>query len=253
MNAANAPFLLLRGLTREQRHWGAFIPALQQQLPETAIHTLDIPGNGVLYLSASPTSVADMTESLRQQIHATGLSGPFNLIALSMGGMIAIDWMTRYPEEICTGVVINSSISSFSPFYQRLRWQNYCSILKLCGQSAAHRERSILALTSNHKANNAALLSTWQQWQQQYPVKLKNALRQLIASARFKPRQKPVQPLLVVTAQADRLVDYRCSLKLQQAWQTALAVHPTAGHDLPLDDPDWLSRAIKNWLSDLAN
>ena len=38
----------------------------------------------------------------------------------------------------------------------------------------------------------------------------------------------------------DRLVSPRCSQRLAAAWKVPLALHPSAGHDLPLDDPDWL-------------
>jgi hypothetical protein len=27
-----------------------------------------------------------------------------------------------------------------------------------------------------------------------------------------------------------------------------LALHPTAGHDLPLDDGDWVARVVRLWL-----
>ncbi len=252
MSAKQAPFLLLRGLIREQRHWGDFGAILQQYNPGADIITLDIPGNGQLYQSESPQTIAGMTEALRQQLTSAGKRGPVNLVALSMGGMIAIDWMCRYGDEINTGVLINTSVNTYSPFYQRLRWQNYLRFLALCWQSPAQKERSILALTSNVEGHNESVLKNWQLWQQQYPVSFTNALKQIRASAKFKPTQKPSQPLLVISSKADRLVDYRCSVRLQTAWQTAFAQHCSAGHDLPLDDPRWVSEVIKDWLDGLA-
>ncbi len=252
MSPANTPVLLLRGLSREQRHWGSFISQLQQQLPATPVLTLDLPGNGVCYQHQSPSTIQEMTEAVRQQWFAGGQQVPVNLLTLSMGGMLAIDWMTRYPHEIASGVVINASLSNFSPFYRRLRWQNYGAILRFCCQSLAQREQTILALTSNEFDSDAQLLSQWIHWQQQQPVSFANTLRQLSAAARFKPQQQPTPPLLVIASQADRLVDYRCSLAIHQAWQTALRIHPSAGHDLPLDDPGWLSEVIQEWLQGLA-
>jgi len=39
-------WVLLRGLMREQRHWGAFPATLARALPGAAILTPDLPGNG---------------------------------------------------------------------------------------------------------------------------------------------------------------------------------------------------------------
>jgi hypothetical protein len=38
----------------------------------------------------------------------------------------------------------------------------------------------------------------------------------------------------------DRLAHPTCSGRLAEALAAPLVVHPTAGHELPLDDPDWL-------------
>jgi hypothetical protein len=31
-------------------------------------------------------------------------------------------------------------------------------------------------------------------------------------------------------------------------WQTGFAMHPEAGHDLPLDDGPWVAHRVRNWL-----
>ncbi|MEQ1636982.1 MAG: alpha/beta hydrolase [Methylococcales bacterium] len=252
MAANNYPFLLLRGLIREQRHWGDFIPVLQEQFPRTEIIALDIPGNGQLYQRESPKSIANMTEALREQLSQSDAKKPVNLVALSMGGMIALDWMIRYPTEIASGVLINTSVRQYAPFFQRLRWQNYCRFLKMAAQTPAQKEQTILDLTSNHQRNNATVLENWLCWQRQYPVSGKNAFNQLLASATFKATRKPLQPMLILTSSADRLVDYQCSVELREVWQTAFAQHETAGHDLPLDDPLWVSQRIKDWLDSIT-
>ena len=117
----NEHFVLIRGLLREARHWGEFTGSLQQQFPHATINTPDIPGNGRLHQIASPTTIAEMTEALREQINT---NQPLRLIALSMGGMIASDWMIRYPHEVEAAVLINTSARPFSPFYHRMRWTN---------------------------------------------------------------------------------------------------------------------------------
>jgi pimeloyl-ACP methyl ester carboxylesterase len=39
--------------------------------------------------------------------------------------MVAVEWASRYPQEIARCVLINTSMRPYSRFHQRLRWQNY--------------------------------------------------------------------------------------------------------------------------------
>ncbi len=245
MNNPNR-FVLIRGLLREARHWGNFPDTLRQHFPDSEILTPDIPGNGRLHYLTSSTTIGAMTDALRRQTNERERLVP---IGLSMGGMIAIDWMTRYPDEIDRAVLINTSTRSFSPFYRRLRWQCYPTILKLLFGPESEREQRILALTSNRHHNNSDLLDNWLQWQRQCPVSATSARNQLLAAATFSIHAKPRQPMLIVTSTADRLVDYHCSLQLHKQWQTQYRQHNSAGHDLPLDEPEWLASLIKQWLS----
>ena len=239
-----AHFVLLRGLWREARHWGEFPGHLKQRFPGALISTPDVAGNGVRNHEISPDTIAGMTDALRQQVNR---SQPVRLIALSMGGMIAIDWMTRYPAEIEAAVLINTSARPLSPFYRRLRWTAYAHLLRLLFHSRAEREADILRLTSNRHSQDGKLLESWQQWQQQNPVAPASARNQLLAAMQFSITAKPQQPLLVVTSRGDRLVDYRCSWKLAQTWKTDYVEHEFAGHDLPLDEPEWVVQRIKQW------
>ena len=42
-------WILLRGLTREASHWGAFAGDFQTALPHAQVVALDLPGNGQLH------------------------------------------------------------------------------------------------------------------------------------------------------------------------------------------------------------
>lgn len=240
----NEHFVLIRGLLREARHWGIFIDSLQQQFPQATISTPDIPGNGQMHHATSSKTIAEMTEALREQLFA---KNPIRLIALSMGGMIASDWMIRYPHEVKAAVLINTSARPFSPFYHRMRWTIYPQVMKMIVHSAEQRESDILSLTSNRHSHNRKLLESWKQWQRQNPVSIVSAKNQFLAATKFFITAKPQQPILIITSRADRLVDYRCSLKLVQAWEADYMQHETAGHDLPLDEPEWLAQVIRQW------
>lgn len=245
-------WVLLRGLMREQRHWGAFPALLAQALPGAAIVTPDLPGNGTRHALRSATRVAGMVECCRQDLQARGLRPPYALLALSLGGMVAVEWASRYPDEIARCVLINTSMRPYSRFHQRLRWQNYPALLALLARGGVERqERLILRLTSNGAPDDdAALLARWIGYQREYPVSRPNALRQLGSAARYRaPAAPPTVPLLILASAGDRLVDHRCSLRLAAAWNAPLALHPGAGHDLPLDDGAWVVAQVAGWLA----
>ena len=249
-------WVLLRGLMREQRHWGGFPAELAQALPGAAIVTPDLPGNGQRHAMRSATTVAQMVEFCRADLRARGVPAPWSLLALSLGGMVAVEWASRYPDEIERCVLINTSMRPYSRFHQRLRWQNYPAILKLLAQGGVeNQERLILRLTSRRgdTAQRAALLAQWLDYQREYPVTRANALRQLWSAARFRaPAQRPAVPTLILSSAGDQLVDPRCSANLARAWQAPHAVHPDAGHDLPLDDGAWVAAQVAGWLRRLG-
>ncbi|WP_343728314.1 alpha/beta hydrolase [Duganella sp.] len=246
-------WILLRGLMREQRHWGRFPGELAEALPDVDIITPDLPGNGQRHAMRSPTTVAQMVEFCRADLRARGVPAPYALLALSLGGMVAVEWASRYPQEITRCVLINTSMRPYSRFHQRLRWQNYPSILQqLANGGIENQERLILRLTSRtgDAGQRAGLLARWLDYQREFPVTRANALRQLWSAARFRaPARKPAVPLLVLSSAGDQLVDPRCSARLAQAWQAPHAVHPDAGHDLPLDDGPWVAREVAKWLA----
>jgi pimeloyl-ACP methyl ester carboxylesterase len=242
-------WVLLRGLVRERRHWGAFPAQLQAALPDSVIVTPDMPGNGSRCRESSPATVDGMVAALRADLQARGIAGPVNVLALSLGAMVATQWRARYPGDIARCVLINTSMRPFSPFYQRLRWRHYPSIVReLVLGDAASREALILRLTSERHGGDKALLGQWRAWQRECPVTRANALRQLLAASRYRaPRSGEGCPLLVLNGACDRLVDPSCSERLARAWQAELRTHPQAGHDLPLDAGDWVARQVAQW------
>lgn len=244
-------WVLMRGLTREGGHWGAFASRLQHRHPEARIVALDLPGNGSFNDLPSPTRIEAITPWCRAQLRSQGLEPPYRLLAMSMGAMVAVDWAARAPREIDGCVLINTSLRPFSPWYRRLRPANYAALLALAllPRFARSRERTIARLTSRNPAAAASVLDHWVRLRQARPVSAANALRQLVAAARYRADLAPPSvPLLVLTSRHDRLVDSRCSQELARRWRADIAIHPSAGHDLTLDDAAWAAEQIDRWL-----
>ena len=251
MSAQGSPmstWVLLRGLTRESRHWGDFPERVKALTGALQVVTLDLPGNGRLNAQPSLLRVEDMAMACRAELVQRGLPPPYHLLAMSLGAMVALAWATEHPDELQACVLINTSVRSFSPWHHRLRPRNLGPLLRLAMQASPEAmEEIILSLTTQHPATPAAeLLEQWATWRRENPVSRINALRQLWAAARYAPPQaRPKVPLLVLAGAADTLVNPRCSSRLSQAWGCELRTHPSAGHDLPLDDGAWVVREVR--------
>lgn len=241
-------WILLRGLTRESGHWGDFPEQLTAHLPGARILALDLPGNGPRHRERSPLRIGAMLADCRAQLADQGVDEPVYLLAMSLGAMVALAWADTHPEQLAGAVLINSSFAGLSPFHHRLRPSGYAALLGvLSGRDARAREAAILRLTSVR--NDPQVLDTWTALRHRHPVTAANALRQLAAAARFRlPPVIPKVPLLLLSGARDALVDPHCSAALAAHWRLAHERHPSAGHDLPLDDASWVAERIAVWL-----
>lgn len=240
-------WVLLRGLVREQRHWEGFPATLASRMPDARIVCVDLPGNGVHWREPSPVAVADMVEGARADLRSRGIAGPYSLLSLSLGGMTAFEWMSRYPGEIARAALINTSLRALSPFWHRLRPQNYVRIVRdeLLSRDPGRRERMILEITTNLVPDREVYVQRWTQYARERPVSLRNSLAQLLAAGRYSaPANRPACPVLVLNGGGDRLVNPRCSERIAAVLGLPLERHPDAGHDVALDAGDWLAGRV---------
>lgn len=245
-------WILLRGLARESRHWGAFPGHFGAVVGAERVVALDLPGNGELNDQPSPTRVEAMADWVAAELARRALNPPVRVLALSLGAMVAAAWACRAPAQIEAMVLINTSMRPFNPVWQRLRPGAWGPVLRMlaAGGDPARLERAVLGLTSNDRQAAAAAYPQWCEIARTRPVSMANTVRQLWAAARFEaPRERPPVPCLVLVSAHDRMVDPRCSQQLAEAWGAGLMTHPQAGHDLPLDDGDWVARSVAQWLA----
>jgi pimeloyl-ACP methyl ester carboxylesterase len=243
-------WILLRGLTREAAHWGPFPDQFAHALPGTQVVTLDLPGNGVFHRQASPWSVHGMAAACQQEMQRRRVAPPYSLLAMSLGAMVATEWAQLAPADIERCVLINTSFRPFSSFLQRLRPRNYARLLRLVVRpgDAAEQEATVLRLTSSHVERHVNALRQWVAIRGQRPVSGSNAVRQLVAAARYRaPASAPCRSTLLLGSANDQLVHTRCSQAIATAWGCPLRLHPDAGHDLPLDDPEWVVEQVREW------
>lgn len=245
-------WVLLRGFTREAGHWGEFLNVFQAQNPHDKILPLDLPGAGLERDIDSPLSISEITEFVRKRLNELHPhEGQIHLLAISLGGMVASEWIAQDPGKIAAAVIINTSSSGLNPILERFSLK---ALLRFFFLPFFHfpkiRETVILRLTSNSSEKRKKAYPRWLALQKKNPISMRQMFRQLRAGAKYRVREIPPHiPVLLLTSTNDRLVNPNCSERLRDFWKVDLVYHPSAGHDIPLDDPEWLATTIHNWLS----
>ena len=247
-------WILLRGLGRDKRHFGVFLGKFQQAFTDDTVITIDTLGNGEFKALKSPTDIVKYTEHCRKILAQTNHNNPVELVALSLGGMIAMDWASRYPQEINSITIMNTSAANLTPPHRRMQLATLGHLLYafLINRSNQGIESAIVHATSNQQIlNPKALRQTIQKWTQireQGVTTTLNMIKQLIAAATFtldKPPKVDADKILILASDKDHIVNHQASIDLQHFFNCPMLVHTQAGHDLPLDAPNWVIEQIK--------
>ena len=253
MKRIGQKWFFLRGLVRESGHWAGFLERFSLAFPNVEAIPLDLPGNGTRFMEQSPLSVHGITKVLRAEFESR--KGESNhLFALSLGGMVGLDWMKDWPADFRSAVLVNTSVRGLNPLVHRLHPRNYLRILKMFFlRDPGFVEKSILEMTTSRTNRREELEKEWVRIHEARPVSSKNAARQLLAAARFHPPgEKPKVPILLLNGAGDRLVSPLCSEAISKKWEVELRTHPSAGHDLTLDEPDWVIEELRSWIARLT-
>ncbi len=243
-------WILIRGLVRGVGHWSDFPERFKKAFPDDSLELLEIPGNGTLYKEKSPTNMMQMVESFRKQSQFIQQGKSAHVLAISLGGMAATAWAEHYPAEIKNLVLINSSSAMHSRFYERLRPENYLKMAKLfLGFKSLYTikdmEHEILKMTANSSERREFALPIWVEESVAHPIGIQNFFRQLLAASSYVFPAKAPAPTTILASENDHLVSAACSKQLSRSWDCPIYIHPWAGHDLPLDDPDWVLERLQ--------
>ena len=243
-------WIFLRGLVREKGHWHDFVQRFQQARPLASLELIDTQGNGEFYQQTSPLAIRAQMEFVRGQSQAAARRQKVHLLAVSMGAMIATEWMLRYPQEIARAVLISNSLAATSRFYHRLRPSALGKLVQgaLLGKLAA-RERFIVKLEFTLRRDLNDLVSENVRLAKAHPVRPANAVRQLLACLRYGgSAMRPQAPVLLLSGRGDQIMNPVCARDLAERWQVPHFEHPLAGHDVAVDDAGWVLNQIENFL-----
>lgn len=236
-------WVMLRGLGRHSDHWGEFADLMQNEFPE--VLCLNLPGISA-HDTDIPITISDIVDKIRGDYLKQKSSDDWGIIAISLGGMVALDWVSRYPQDFKHIITINSSTRSLSKFYKRMQPNAILTIAKaVFEKDIRKRERAVLELTCDMKKITDADLDRAEAIDAKMTIDRKIFAKQLIAATKFKTPEKLEIPYTVIVGEKDRLAHPDCSRALAKHFGAPLISHPQAGHDLGTDDPHWLLAEVK--------
>lgn len=241
-------WVLIRGLIRGKNHWLGFESHFKNAFPDAEIIYLEIPGNGSRFSEKSPLHVEAIVADFRAQLKAKGWQEtPLNFLTISLGSMVGICWLELFPSEVSRLICINTS-SGLSPFYHRLRPTAFLQLLLVLWLPRKQREEEILWLTVNAPEQVHRATPDFYREARRHPVSLKNALRQLYSATRMKVPEltaEQAMKILFLVCKNDRLVNCEASLQLAKKFKSPSIINDAAGHDLPLEQAEWVIAQIQ--------
>jgi pimeloyl-ACP methyl ester carboxylesterase/alpha-ketoglutarate-dependent taurine dioxygenase len=244
-------WLFLRGLSREQRHWGSFPGLYARTVPGARVHCLDLPGSGAENGRASPSSIEAIAADVRARWLALrgGHAGPWGLFAISLGGMVAMAWCAAHPGDFARLVLVSTSAGDLSRPWKRFDPRVLPGgVRALAARDPVRREARVLSITTRLVADVPAVAAEWARYHEARPMASADVLRQLLAAARFHAPARVEVPALILAGGRDPMTDPSCARMLASHLGVPFDVHPEAGHELALDAPDWLAGRVAAWI-----
>lgn len=245
----NEHWIFLRGLTRGQGHWGDFPTAFRKKFPGVQIEFLDLPGCGTRVDEVSPLTMKANLEAVRKHSQFIKDGKKVSLLSISLGSMIAVLWQEHHPSEVKEAVLINTSFRGLPP-WKRIKLLNLPKIFSVpFKKTSLEKEEIISKIICHNEENRLRNLPLLAEFSDQHPFQFQNFFRQIVAASLAQFPSEARRPILILSSRKDRLVSSECSIQLGKMWKLPVDVHPHAGHDLPIDDPDWLLRRLANFSS----
>ena len=243
---------LLRGLSREHSHWSEeFLEALTTQFKGGNYTFMDLPGAGDYHDERAMMSVVKMAEFLHET-HADSLAahrGNNILLATSLGGIVALEWLDRYPEDFDGVIMVSSGFKGICKGSERVRPGAKLTTLSiLLTGKMPKREQKLLNINSNFHQKDTVLLNEWIAIQEERPITRGAMIKQGLGGMFYKPKKKKVVvPMLILGSYGDQLVHPDCICDVADWFKGEMAFHHSAGHGIPIDAPQWIVEVSSEW------
>lgn len=250
-----AQWLILRGLLRDTRHWLDFPNNLQKTLG-VPVYGLDAPGLGTEAGRDSPTTIDGIRADIRERWLKLKEQnpGPWGIYAVSLGGMITMNWLDEHPEDFACAVIQSTSARDIGTLFERMTFFSATRVIRMPFISDPfEREFAKLQIVTSERMESEArkrIAEAWSKFSLPLAEFRRVAVSQLMAATRYRAPRGPARtPILFMNSLGDRMVNPECTTRIARRLGAPIVTHPWGGHDLALEDTPWICTQIHSWLT----
>lgn len=239
--------LLIHGLGASLVSWRHLIPHLADDYRTLAI---DLPGFG-LSPDSSRRFGQDMSlldELIIKVLGELNLTGPVTLVGNSMGAVLSLSLMEQKPETFTHSILINPALSP------SLAWLPIDQAQWLAGPMSRLMRKQFIHMLYNRTLSKPSVLdSETLAFTSQLYVGNPEGIRSFARYVRLIKHQSPrsINPnnSLFIFSEGDRVVTARHRNLIKNLYpHSRIVSHPSGGHQLQEDEPEWLKDQIRQFL-----
>ena len=105
-----------------------------------------------------------------------------------------------------------------------------------------------MQMISSRPQDHSEVISEWASLHLKNPISFQTFGMQILAASQYRSPSKIGVPSAFVVCENDRMVSPNCGKRLAAKFSSVVYSNPIAGHDIALDDPDWLIESISDFL-----
>jgi pimeloyl-ACP methyl ester carboxylesterase len=248
-----APVLvLLHGYTSHARSWDAFAAAMTDRYRVLA---LDQRGHGEsAWTGAGGYGIGEMSADLEAFVAALGLAR-FDLVALSMGGMVAMDYAGRQPAALRRLVIVDIGPEIVSQGSARIQTGQKQTDVFDTREAAFEAMRAANSIPPEahlrHRVyNNLMGLADGRfTWRYDRALRDTRELKMRSAEEGWASCAAIAVPTLLMRGEISDILDEDIAARMIETIPNArLATVAGSGHSIPLDKPDGFLAASRDFL-----
>jgi pimeloyl-ACP methyl ester carboxylesterase len=209
------------------------------------------PGEGPADLAGHAADVAALLDHLGWE--------SAHLIGVSFGAEVAVELAAAAPDRVRSLVVV-TAMDRETPEFRRGNelMRSVLADVLAGGERGRFYDLLVAGIYSQrYREAEAAILEARRAQVEQLPLAWYAGVDRLLAAIEgfdLTPRLGAIRcPALAVLAADDRVMDPKRSRALAAALDAEVAVHPTSGHALVVEDPEWLAEVCLGFLGRQEN